>query len=340
MNTKAYKTILKLVTFYLSHPFSKQQEREVQQWLSSQVHVTEKDQALRTLWDEQVHPDLNPDKEAHRSLQLMRTKLGFPARTTRSLRMPRRVMIRVAAVLIPILVIGGFALVWRHAGTQTGLPQQPAVTAQTTHPVEVIEESRAQLVDGTKVWVNSGTQLAYSGERAVTLTGEAYFDVVRDEEKPFVVTMPHLTVTVLGTKFNIDAPAGGAQTTVALYSGSVKVNGTGQEYYLKPGDELIYDNTTGQVTLKQIQTTHPDWMRARLRFSNTTLDEIFRSIEWYYDVTLEHAGFTPENERYTLRLEGDETLDAVMYYLQSISGGEFTYTINGNTVNIENSDSE
>lgn len=340
MNTKAYKTILKLVTFYLSHPFSKQQERDVQEWLSSDVHAPEKDQALRTLWDEQVYPDPNPDKEALRSLQLIRTKLGFPAPAVRRVRMQRRLMIRVAAVLIPILVIGGFALVWRHSETQTGLPEQPTVTAQTIQTVPLVEESRAHLVDGTKVWVNSGGQLAYSGERAVTLTGEAYFDVARDEAKPFVVTMPHLTVTVLGTKFNIDAPAEGSQTTVALYSGSVKVSGAGQEYYLKPGDELIYDNNTHQVILKQIQVSHPEWMRERLRFSNTTLDEIFRSIEWYYDVTLEHAGFTTENERYTLRLEGDETLDAVMYYLQHISGGEFTYTINGNTVNIENSDSE
>lgn len=100
------------------------------------------------------------------------------------------------------------------------------------------------LQDSSLVWLNSGASLSWEeGDngrlRQVSLSGEGYFDVHRDDQRPFIITTRDLTIQVLGTVFNVEAYPGEQSTRVSLVQGSVRVNAVGDktiQTLLKPGD--------------------------------------------------------------------------------------------------------
>src|SRR4029078_631833 len=89
-------------------------------------------------------------------------------------------------------------------------------------------KSKVQLPDGTQVWLNADSRIAYNEKfqgnlREVTLEGEAYFDVVRDEKRPFVIHTAAIDIKVLGTAFNVRSYANEKNTETSLIRGSIEV---------------------------------------------------------------------------------------------------------------------
>lgn len=149
------------------------------------------------------------------------------------------------------------------------------------------------LSDGTKVWLNSDSKLIYpvtfSGDvREVTLSGEAYFDVQKNAEKPFIVTTALGNVRVLGTQFNVKVYQEEASVVTTLVSGSVSFgNEVVEETKLSPGYQLIFDKGGRKVDVKKVNVQHfVSWRDNQMSFQGESLESIMRMLARWYDVNV------------------------------------------------------
>ncbi|KAA2241726.1 FecR family protein [Chitinophaga agrisoli] len=147
------------------------------------------------------------------------------------------------------------------------------------------------LPDGTKVWLNAASSLtfpvAFTGrERAVTLTGEAYFEVVHNAAMPFKVHVEGMEVADLGTRFNIMAYHDENAIKTTLIEGAVGVSDGRKEALLKPGQQAVLDKRS-TAGLK-VQAADIDqaiaWKNGEFFFDHTSIYEIMRQVSRWYDV--------------------------------------------------------
>lgn len=205
------------------------------------------------------------------------------------------------------------------------------------------QRARVLLPDGTAVWLNSSTRLAYksgwlSSERKASLSGEAYFDVKRNELKPFVVECQGVRTKVLGTKFNVRARNYENRVVTTLLKGSVQMFCGEEEedgHLLSPGQTLSVDLDTRNAVL--ITNDHPDevllWIKGEMRFSDRTLADITATLSRLYNVKFHLADGGLKEERFTCHFKTDTSLDEILHTLSLTK--YFSYHIDGNEVYVE-----
>ncbi|KIA93569.1 hypothetical protein OC25_12400 [Pedobacter kyungheensis] len=147
---------------------------------------------------------------------------------------------------------------------------------------------QVNLPDGTLVWLNAETKFSFPSHfngknRSVELDGEAYFEVSKDKNHPFIVKSKKQEVEVLGTHFNIDSYDNNIGTKTTLLEGSVKIKGAGGEKVIAPGEQsVLYGNTI------QVNAVDPafaiDWKNGEFRFKNESLPSIMQKLSRWYGV--------------------------------------------------------
>ncbi len=148
-----------------------------------------------------------------------------------------------------------------------------------------------ELADGTIVWLNKGATLDYpeqfnAGTREVTLTGEAFFDVVHNPDQPFIVTADGTQTEVLGTTFTINE-AEGEVLKLVLATGRVRFTRGDQQATLTPG-QMVEVDANGEVSLRENDNLNfMAWKTRKLTFDNTPMKEVIGDIGRLYDVVLE-----------------------------------------------------
>ena len=146
------------------------------------------------------------------------------------------------------------------------------------------------LPDETKVWLNADSKLSFPSrfedrERVVSLQGEAYFEVKRDEMRPFTVKSPGQNVKVLGTHFNIYAYRNEVNIKTTLLEGSVDVNGT----ILRPNQQAIL-NASQEIKVREVNPNDViDWKNGDFVFRGESLENVMRKISRWYDVEVSYA---------------------------------------------------
>ena len=306
----------------------------IQGWLADDAHAEEKDKALGEMWERLVDYDRAPAPSAYRSYDRIHKRLGFPAEKAKKTVLGGRIVAQIAAALIPFLIVAGVIGIWKN-GEQQPAPAQVAW-------VTVVNESETQreilLPDSSRVWLNTCTTVAYpesfAGNRTVTLDGEAVFSVVKNTESPFEVKAGLLSVTVLGTEFNVEAYPGQPTTAVTLYSGEVLLKSGALEQRMKPGEKASLDLASGELSVSPAQESRPGWMNGELKLQRSTLRTILSTIERQYGVRLEIGSGVNLNQSLAFPFNGNESLDETMRLLQQVSG-DIRYTIKQNTIAIE-----
>lgn len=152
------------------------------------------------------------------------------------------------------------------------------------------------LADGTLVCLNAGSKLRFpvqfSGDtRRVELEGEGYFQVIRNENRPFVVGASGVNITVLGTEFNVSNYPENLNIQTTLIEGRVKVvsERDGEVYILQPGEQAVFDKTNGDLHVEEVDVSYViAWKEGRLRFRDRPLKEIMDFISRWYDVDVEY----------------------------------------------------
>lgn len=204
--------------------------------------------------------------------------------------------------------------------TQSGIKIIKAADGQIVYEVSEDQESSAmnhgptyntvetpkggqyqvRLPDGTKVWLNAASSLTYPAsfsvfnDRRVKLIGEAYFEVAKDKNKPFLVSTKRQTIEVLGTHFNVNSYSDEASTKTTLLEGAVKIVTNNSTKILKPGQEA---DVAVEIIISEVNTEETiAWKNGYFRFDDEKLESVMRKIARWYDVDVTYQDEALKNE--------------------------------------------
>ena len=191
------------------------------------------------------------------------------------------------------------------------------------------------LSDGTKVWLNAASSIRFpiyfsEKECRVEITGEAYFEVAKNAEKPFKVKAENSEIEVLGTHFNVNAYTDEANIRTTLLEGKVKVSSEKQTtLYLEPGQQSGIDKNGEIRVVKNADTDEAiAWLKGRFQFNSADLRSMLRQISRWYDVEVEYRG--PVDLHFSGQLTRNEEVTKVFEKLQLT--GEVHFNIEGRKV--------
>lgn len=183
------------------------------------------------------------------------------------------------------------------------------------------------LSDGTRVWMNARSRLVYpvafGDTREVELEGEAYFEVTRDENRPFIVHAGQVAVKVLGTKFNVNTCRKQKVQTV-LVKGSVQVeNGGKREVVLRPGE--LAETVGTQIRVTQVNVRkYTAWREGVFYFEEAELEEIMTELADWYCVQAVFTDQTVRTRKFSGVLERSETIENVLKKIERTTSVHFT----------------
>lgn len=235
----------------------------------------------------------------------------------------KRNLLRVAVVLLPLVLIAGFAV---YLNRQAGL-----FTAMTYSEVYIPKGEDAHLYfqDGTEVFLNADTRIRYPdkfglGKREVYLDGEAYFNVTTNKKRPFIVHAQNTKIEVRGTSFNANAYADSDNIQVVLDEGKILFEVDQKSYLVKPGQKIVYNKLTGKTTMQNLinSSNASLWKKNTLHFYDTPLSEVIKVLERKFDVQFHIQ--TPEVLKYSYTITTKQSsIENLLKELQKIAPVQF-----------------
>ena len=205
------------------------------------------------------------------------------------------------------------------------LRNQPLLVSETSLFVPAGQRISLTLSDGTTVWLNACSRLTYptafiGDQRHVSIEGEAYFEVVEDREKPFIVSANGAIIKVLGTSFNVNSYSEENVTCISLVKGSLQVYDAyspNVKTTLLPNQEAIFKNHSWSIG--EIQNSdYFLWKEGIYSFDDELLTDICKKLELYYDIKIEVADPTILTWRYTVKFRQRDGIDEILQLLQKV----------------------
>ncbi|MEO6230599.1 MAG: FecR domain-containing protein [Ferruginibacter sp.] len=196
------------------------------------------------------------------------------------------------------------------------------------------------LEDGTKVWLNAESSIHFptvfgKKQRNVDITGEAYFEVAKNSNRPFTVSVNGMQVQVLGTHFNINAYGNEPEVRTTLLEGSVKVIKNNQMQMLVPGQQARLNNSNELSVIKNVNTGEiVAWKDELFSFNDTDIKSLVRQISRWYDVELEfEIASNAQPLRFTGKISRNVPLSTLLKMLQLT--GDVSFLIEGKKVTVK-----
>jgi ferric-dicitrate binding protein FerR (iron transport regulator) len=247
---------------------------------------------------------------------------------------PKRMLFQVAIFAASVALLVGlfisFFVFYRLPQTPTyAYVETPA--GQKTHII---------LPDGTKVWLNSGSKIAYSSDynkhlRVVRLTGEAFFDVVHNSQHPFIVNTGKVDVKDLGTAFDIRAYSNDSSIEVSLLRGSVSLKTAYDQTQigmLHPNQKATINKSNLLCVVSDCNTADDNiWINNQIRFDGATPEEMVKQLNRWFGVDIAAIN-VPKNKRYWFALK-TESLTETLQLINKIT--PINYIINGEEVHVK-----
>lgn len=313
---------------YFAGDLSPEQRKEVEEWIHSS---TENEKTARDIFQLYRATDtLNYMKEVDvaTALREVKNKIHRKQKKISWLVWGQRI---AACLVIPLLATTLYLTFKSSPVEYVEIKTNPGMVAV------------ANLPDGSKVWLNSGSTLrhpvTFTGDtRSVELKGEAYFAVQKDRSKRFIVSTPfHIQTEVLGTEFNIEAYETDSVVRTTLVSGSVKLlflgkNNEQQSYTIRPDEEFVYHPTTREAQIaRPYVKTYTAWKDGQVVFRNTSLNEALKILSKRFntefivkDPALHHNSFTGvfDGQHLPLILEHFRLASGIRYKFLELRNGK------------------
>lgn len=212
---------------------------------------------------------------------------------------------------------------------QTNPAQATNQTAYHELSVPAGGEFQYTLPDGTKVWLNSKSNLRFpkvfdKGTRHVYLNGEAFFDVTKDPRHPFIVTTTQGDIQVYGTRFNVTDYEKEALSAV-LVSGSIEFKSPhGKSVRLRPSQQVVYDAQSDRIQVNEVDTLlYTSWINHQFIFKGETLENIMNTLSRWYDFTPVFQSDEIRHIRLSGRLNRHEDVRILLQSYEASTGIKF-----------------
>ncbi len=243
-------------------------------------------QLMATHWPE-LGQEILPDADVEYLLSRIQHRIMTEERQNRKKFRFLATLQRVAAILFLPLLLGSLA--WFYFSEERSLPS--AGFAEIECPDGV--RTRFTLPDGTTGHLNSGSHLGYSLDfsknRTVTLSGEAFFQVMENKKFPFTVNTPHMAIKVTGTAFNVISYPGETTEEVILQSGTLEVsNPAGTRITtMEDNQRLKMDLSDGSCTRGEvIASQYTGWTEGKLVFRNEEMGQVAQRLSRWYNADI------------------------------------------------------
>lgn len=266
--------LIDLIAKELSGEISQKEREELQRLISAspQNEVIYSD--LKSKWEAAGNLKVAVDPATDRSWERFQNKGASTFRWQPAL-------MRIAALLVLAFGIG-YYFVERDTESETSF-------------ATALESIEVALPDGTVVTLNANSRMSYEGDfkgvsRNVSLEGEAFFNVTRDVDRPFVISVSDATVEVLGTSFNVDAYPASENVTVNVSTGRVAFRKTNSsdEIILEKGMYGLLDRKTNALNSYAAITGNPDyWRTGILKYTDLPLREVVADLNKNFDLQIE-----------------------------------------------------
>lgn len=345
---------LELIAKKKSGEISPSELIELKKILDSDAELFHESQLIDWVWEKPLKKTASKEFVEERWLSLQnKIEYNEPVLLNRPSPVKKILTYLSAAAVLAAVVIGSL-LIFKKGSSE--LKQNIVSTKKGSR-------TKLDLPDGTQVWLNADSKITYNEKfgtdiREVALTGEAFFDVVKDKEHPFVIHTSSVDIRVLGTAFNVRSYANEKRTETSLIRGLIEItlknSPDKKRLILNPSEKLVVQDTPEisekdsiihtttaeepilslsrlQINKKDSTTVETLWTQNKLVFDHEKLEEVVAKIERWYGVQVTIADDQLKKIEYTGVFD-DENLFKVMEALRL--AGNFKYSIQKNKVTI------
>ena len=324
--------IHQIIRYFFHHDVSGEIATRVQDRLTRSGD--EADDTFREIWEACGEASANDDVIEEAYQDTASTVFGEAPKIR------RYAWLKIAAVwAVPLLMLGVAAYFYHKADTLSKYYSEVVFMHKFT---AYGERCMVILPDSSKVWLNGGSSLIYpsrfvSAERNVCLTGEAYFEVTKDSQRPFTVDVNQMKLKVLGTTFNVFSYPDNPRVVATLETGrlQVSVDEKKKPYVLEPNNQLVLDTKTGQVDVRNVNA--PDfsvWRVPTLYFEETELIYALQQIERTYNVKIHIQNSHYNNQTIRAHFNTGETIEGIMAVIKMLIP-PLNYEIDGDDIYIK-----
>lgn len=254
-----------------------------------QGKTTEKDKNILQQFENKM-VERNISKVFHSQEQSEAIEKEISANVFNVIQKPVFLWKRVVVAASMLILVGTALLFFFLRNNSSKITEQNIVIQEVTMKTKENEQRQITLEDGTKITLYGESSLTYPKKfseniRKVSLSGEAFFEVARNEKKPFVVHSQNIETKVLGTSFNIKAYENQEDIKVTLVSGKVNVCAENQQVTLSPSQQVIYNKVSEVMTSKNIDLQlFTEMKNGILRFEEASLEDFAEKLEDFYNI--------------------------------------------------------
>lgn len=325
-------TVNDWITGYLTNSLTPEEMQSLQEWLSASEENRKYFSDMQEVWiaasDEADDRSFN--KERAYQLFLKQTEATTRQAINKRKAFQLRPWMYAAAMIIVVFICGTIAF-------QTGKSVIRNQLTQISIEAPYGSKTKLYLPDGTLVWLNAGSKMSYAqdfgiNERALNLTGEAYFEVTKNKHIPFKVHTDELDVKVLGTKFNFRNYQDDLEAKVCLLEGKVALSTQQKETILRPDQQALLDKKTGKLLISSTKAAYSaEWTNDRLYFDEALLPDIVKELERSYNIKITIADAALNSVRFYGNFRRrEQSIREIMDVLSSTD--KMTYTIEGKNI--------
>ncbi|HUX58911.1 MAG TPA: FecR domain-containing protein [Bacteroidales bacterium] len=339
---------IELLEKYCKNACTEEELSSVLVWFETSARTSEGKSILYKIWEEIPDEDVN-DKinfnqllgRIHHEINLTQTKNLLEEADQDLIRHKRRkkliqIFTRAAAILLfPVL---GFGL-YMSAKYQSAREGQISVSQAYNEVFSSVDAiTKVTLPDGSSIWLNHSSSLKYPAmfqgdSRGVELSGEGYFEVFHNPDKPFIVTAGAIDIKALGTTFNVMAYPDEDKIETSLINGCVELKRTGLNgrsstvLKMKPTDLAIFQKNNNKFLVRTISDDrYFSWKEGKLVFNKEPISEVAKKLSRWFNIEIQIRDTKLLELTYTGTFV-DETLPQVMELIAMVS--PVSYTISG-----------
>jgi ferric-dicitrate binding protein FerR (iron transport regulator) len=279
-----------LLDRFMKGDISSEEKSLLAEWLNTDVSYEDIVALYQKRWQETCDSQIPADISERMFMQIKRLIAEFERKKTKK-PLFMRPWLQYAASIALAITIGLSVYLFRQNRSSEETLQ--AEVKEYVVNADKGQKSSIILPDGTKIWLNSYTKITYSSDygisdRTLSLTGEAYFEVVKDPTKRFIVKAGEMEVEALGTAFNVKAYNEDARIVATLLSGSVQTTVAGKTARLAPDQSASFNRENKQLSIDDSENAADAliWRKDELILKNQTLEEIAVILNRLYNVEI------------------------------------------------------